>query len=754
MKLDVFAICFWAAAVADGATLQRRPTITEWEADNEDAADEVAASAANGAKMAAVDKVVSLLESLTHQVLSEGDVEAQGYNKFACFCKDTTNDKSAAIQRGTDEKARLSTWVETLEGDRDTCDENIAALQVSIKQAEDNMKMLTGTRKKDLAAYERDAADLTAAIDALRGAIKTLKASEKPSFAQLKSVSGTLRRAVAMAEALGMGGASLKSLLVAGSAPDVPMEDYKFHSTGIIETLEELMEDFRAEKMEVDVEEVHSVATFKGAMQTEEHILKTKNQEMDVEQKTKARVHEEIASNNQQLSTVAATLLDDQEYLKDLSQMCSDKAKTWDQRSQVRQDELSALASATAIIKSAVGGSTTAATLRLAQRGVAVHMAEAVARSPEAMEAVEAAAERVDAAAASDVRAPVAFLQRRLSHQASTSHSAPADDGRQVVLDLLRGSAARIHSSLLTSLASRIAADPFAKVKVLIQELIERLLKQASNEANQKGWCDKSTADAEQKRDYAAGQVEELNGEMAQFEALRDKLIEEMSTLSADIDALEKKRSEAEVMRSQESADNANTVREAQEGLAALEQAMDILTQFYGTVAKETLEPSLLQGPANDAPDAGFKNFEAYQGAQGEAGGIVGMLKVIKSDFARTITETDTAENQAEQDHLEFMTATGKSLAEKNVAHGQKTSQKDDTLRKLEEAGEGLESQMTIVVGNVKELMELKSACIDTGMSYKDRVARREDEIAALKKAGCILQHYAEYGPEGAADGC
>jgi len=54
----------------------------------------------------------------------------------------------------------------------------------------------------------------------------------------------------------------------------------------------------------------------------------------------------------------------------------------------------------------------------------------------------------------------------------------------------------------------------------------------------------------------------------------------------------------------------------------------------------------------------------------------------------------------------------------------------------------------------LKELQQLKPACIATGMSYADRVARRRDEIDALQNALCILEAYAEYGPDGAAKAC
>merc|ERR1712107_412329 len=155
-----------------------------------------------------------------------------------------------------------------------------------------------------------------------------------------------------------------------------------------------------------------------------------------------------------------------------------------------------------------------------------------------------------------------------------------------------------------------------------------------------------------------------------------------------------------------------------------------------------------------DAPDAGFDNGEAYTGAGGASGGIIGMLDVIKSDFERTISETKAAEAQAEKDQLNFMTESGKSLAEKDQGTAQRKKQKDDALENIAKAGERMVSQSATLKGAIKELLELKPICIDTGMSYEERVARREDEIESLKKAACILEAYQEYGPDGMSDAC
>merc|ERR1719456_1650539 len=102
--------------------------------------------------------------------------------------------------------------------------------------------------------------------------------------------------------------------------------------------------------------------------------------------------------------------------------------------------------------------------------------------------------------------------------------------------------------------------------------------------------------------------------------------------------------------------------------------AIDILDKFYKTSAKAKVEGlSLGQGPLDDAPDAGFEIGEAYQGAGAESGGIIGMMEVIQSEFERTISETQAAEKQAVQEHLEFTTETQMSLAEKKMANKEKT---------------------------------------------------------------------------------
>merc|ERR1719198_947581 len=607
------------------------------------------------------------------------------------------------------------------------------------------MKQRTDKSDADLKVYQTNAADLTAALNSLTEAIKVLKASKTPSLVQLQSIGKTMQQAALMADALGLSGAVVQNaaaFFLQQSEVPVEMEDYKFHSSSIIETLENLLNDFRKEKADVDADEVKRVQKHDMFIQDRTDYVKAQTLSMEDAKKDRDQKIEDIGTASQELTTVSADLLDDMRYLDELNTACSEKAKTWDQRTKLRANELTAITQATGIVKATVMEKTQSSTIRFAQTGTVLHLADAVTASDSAMEAIEAEAE---------ISESPSFLQK----QSVKKHEpASADAGRDMIVSLLKGKGQQLKSTLLTSLATKLAADPLAKVKKLIQELIERLLTEAANEANQKGWCDKATADATQKRTNAADAIEGLNAKMAKQEALSAELAEELKTLTKEIKALTKAKAKAEKERTEESAENTNTVNEAKAGLGAVNMAIDILDKFYKTSAKAKVDLSLAQGPLDDMPDAGFKAGEAYKGAQSESGGIIGMMEVIQSDFERTISETKAAEAAAKKEHLQFLTETGMSLAEKKMALKEKTSLKGETDNNFDDSTDDMQSQSKILVTSIKELIELKKACVDTGMSYADRVAMREQEIASLKKALCIFGAYAEYGPDGLADAC
>merc|ERR1719284_1948790 len=140
--------------------------------------------------------------------------------------------------------------------------------------------------------------------------------------------------------------------------------------------------------------------------------IKAKNVELETAKKNRDDVIAQIEEASEELSTVSAQLLEDQQYMMELTKMCHEQAVTWDQRSKMRADELSALTSAINIVGGEVSDKTTAATARLMQKKADISAARIVASDQGSMEAIGAEAEAADESSESFIQ--VASAPRRL----------------------------------------------------------------------------------------------------------------------------------------------------------------------------------------------------------------------------------------------------------------------------------------------------------------------------------------------------
>merc|ERR1711933_551053 len=108
------------------------------------------------------------------------------------------------------------------------------------------------------------------------------------------------------------------------------------------------------------------------------------------------------------------------------------------------------------------------------------------------------------------------------------------------VVKYLRAQASKLNSRVLAAIAQHVADDPFAKVKKMIKDLIVRLMEEANEEPEHKGWCDTELSTNEQTRKEKTEAVETLHAEIDELQASIAKLTEEIGELSkaiADLDA-------------------------------------------------------------------------------------------------------------------------------------------------------------------------------------------------------------------------
>merc|ERR1712137_688073 len=130
---------------------------------------------------------------------------------------------------------------------------------------------------------------------------------------------------------------------------------------------------------------------------------------------------------------------------------------------------------------------------------------------------------------------------------------------------------------------------------------------------------------------------------------------------------------------------------------------------------------------------------EPYKGMGGESGGVVGMLEVIESDFARLEADTKASEASAQKEYDEFMTDSQVDKTKKSTDIEHKTAKKQDEEQALTTKKSDLEGTQKELDAALAYFDKLKPSCVDAGVSYDDRVARRKEEIESLQEALKIL---------------
>merc|ERR1740121_88714 len=245
----------------------------------------------------------------------------------------------------------------------------------------------------------------------------------------------------------------------------------------------------------------------------------------------------------------------------------------------------------------------------------------------------------------------------------------------------------------------------------MIKDLLVRLMEEANEEAEHKGWCDTELATNEQTRKQKTNAVENLHAENAELDAAMAK---------------------ATKLRQQEKTTNLATIKDAQEAQTALAQALLVLREFYAKAAEATA--LLQQQPV--APEI----FDSpYKGMQAEHGGVVGMLEVIESDFARLEADTTSAEATAQKVYDEFMAESRVDKVQQQTDIEHKEAKRQDQQQALGVKRNELELTQKELDAALAYFDKLKPSCVDAGVAYDDRVARRKEEIQSLQDALRIL---------------
>lgn len=653
----------------------------------------------NHAQVTPIGKVVELMTDMAAKGEAMKKEEEVKFSAFSRWCVDQSRTKSNEIKQASATMEQLEASIEKSASTIKSLTSRIDELSEDVGRWNKDMKSIAEIRQRESVDFKATAADYGESVDALVQAIAVLK---KQAFNRPQA---ELVQSLVQVRDLRMMPASAKKALTAFLQQAEPDErlfyeapeahGYEFQSGGVVDMLEKLRSEFRTKKTELEMEEKNAQHAFEQL--TQQLTDNIENAEHEMSQKTVLRGETQKAKAEAE-GDLALTTKDrdeDQKYLDDTTALCTLKTSDFESRQKLRAQEIEALHKAIEIISShAVAG-------------------------------------------AGDAHLP-ALLQIQARRAHATILAQLRGDSRDPVQDrvaaFLSERARRSGSGLLSELSRHVASDPFTKVKKLIKDLIVKLMEEATAEMEHKGWCDSELASNKVTRDSRSADVMSLKSEIEDLTATIASLGQDIADLADAIKEIDTSVAKAIEDRTASKATNEQTIKEAKEAQIAVEQAIAVLKDYYAESSKATVLAQ--QTPDVDAPETFDK---PYQGMMPEGGNVADFLEVVLTDFARLESETSSAEAQESDAHDKFLFEAKKDKALKENESQHKASTKVAKESELRSAEEELKMNQEQLDKAIAYFEKLKPSCVESGISYDDRVKRREEEIQSLQEALKIL---------------
>mmetsp|Transcript_51638 Transcript_51638/g.135554 ORF Transcript_51638/g.135554 Transcript_51638/m.135554 type:complete len:726 (-) Transcript_51638:45-2222(-) len=659
-----------------------------------------------------LQKVVQLLGDLQSQVIKEGEETQKLYTQVVDACEDRSRELRFEIKTA---KSKVEEQKATL--DEETAKilaftSKIEALASSQTENEAELKSATKLRQKEASTFAQLEKELVEQLDAIRRAtsILTRQASSGDSFAQLSGTEGLVQALQAMVEAnevSSMDAQRLSSLLQtgvgaiadAGEEVDEDMDlvgapagaTYTRKSGAVVDALESLQEKAEDQLDSARKAESNALANYAMKKQALEGQIKLATSDLAAAKQDLAASSERKAAASGELSSTTKDFKEDVKVLRELRHDCMQKATSFQEDMKSRNEELAALAKAKQVIKETTGSA--------GQQTYS--MAQSSAQDDQALSFVQMKM-KTKSADGSAIRA--VHLVRSLSISMNS--------------DALAQLASRIGSAMRASASEEDGADPFAKVRGLIQDMLAKLDADASEDARRKAYCDKELADTVSKVDDKKDAVKSLKTKVAQGRSASLKLKGEAAQLNKESGELMKNQAEMDRLRLKEKTIYEKRKPELERGVEGIKMALKVLKEYYakGDDAK------------HDAQSSGATT-------------IIGALEVIESDFSKQLAQIVSEEERAVR---EYKKRSGENEVSKAIKE-QDVKYKTKQAASLDKGVADMEGDLSSTKEEYRAVGDyytnIKKACSAKEEPYEQRKKAREQEIAGLNEALEILSN-------------
>jgi len=652
------------------------------------------------------------------QVKEEGKKEEELFEKFQCYCKNGAGDLKASVEAAENKIGADSASLDEAEAQADQLEKDLAKHKANRADAKDASAKATALRKKEAATFAKDSSDLKTNIAALGNAITALeKGAAGGSFLQSQTAS-RLRQLTVDMDMSEVDRDALTAFLS-------QREGYVPQSGEITGILKQMKDTMVKDLADITATEEQAIKDYDALMAAKAKEIATNQRAIETKTERLGQTNVDIVNLKEELDDTGKALRADKQFLANLGSSCDEKAKEWEERSKMRNEELAALAE----------------TIRLLNDDDALDLFKKTLPSP-------------------------SLIQVQLS----------ATSMQQKALKMLKAAGVRKDPRLdLVMLALTGKAKNFDKVLKMIDDMVALLGKEQTDDDDKKAYCEAELDKAEDEKKALDNTLADLDKSIATENDNIKRLGEEIAALIAGIKALDKEVTDATANRKAENAEYKATMAADGAAKELIGLAKNRMNQFYnpdlytpppkielsreqriavnmGSEAAPTVAPSGIAGTGityfaqvsahnsdKVAPPPPPETWGAYQKKGGEHNGVLAMLDLLVADLDKEMQTMKVDEKNAQSEYETFMSDSQAKRAGDSKAVADKEGMKADSEARVEKLAAEHKATTKEAYNTATTIKDLHLECDWLLSSFDARKEARAGEVDSLKKAKAVL---------------
>jgi len=512
-----------------------------------------------------ITKVIKMLQGMLVKSKADGEKDVKLFAKYKCYCDSNAAEKTKEIADGGAAIELLAGEIAALQGENGVLSTENAELEMAMGDNERARTTADSLRTKANDDFKAEEEDMVAAIGQMDQAIDTLAAigadqtAAKASLvaqdkfmshgpkASLLKLKGNVKDALKAASVF-LSDKDKRSLTSFIQAPFTGT--YQSQSGEIVGILKNMRDTFKSNLASARASESAAAESHSKFTKVKEDEFSKMKKTFDDKDKVLGENDDAISTKKTSKSEEEASKADNEEFLAKLLKMCAEKTKAFEDRKMVRANEEAAVAEAVSILNSDEAFETFGAVKATTEGGTGPSLLQ-VSASRHTFSVREQ-------------------VQKELSRVAQRSKS----------LKL-----AKIAVSLE-------AGNPFDKVIVELDDMVELIAKEEKADDEQKAWCDSEREESHSQLDDKTTNKESLEGKVVELTdtienaetGLKKQLADENTKLTEN---RKDQADEIETRGLENAAYQANIVNLVN-AEKTLDKALKVLKKFYDWLHAKT----------------------------------------------------------------------------------------------------------------------------------------------------------------------